>query len=58
MIDNLDGLHSIIDDSSFPDVTKKRLRELIALELSGRSQKDFRDYIAREVEAEDNGAAR
>lgn len=52
MIENLDGLNSIIDDSSFPEITKKRLKELIVLELTGRSQKDFRDFIERERRAE------
>lgn len=52
MIENLDGLNSIIDDSSFPEITKKRLKELIVLELTGRSQKDFRDFIEREQRVE------
>lgn len=52
MIENLDGLNSIIDDSSFPDHTKRRLKELILLELSGKTQKEFREFIALEALAD------
>jgi hypothetical protein len=45
MIENLDNLLTIIDDSSFPDKTKRHLKTLIGLELSGKGQKEFRDFI-------------
>lgn len=57
MIENIDSLNSIIDDSTFPEVTKKRLKELIVLELTGRSQKDIRDFIAREISSEKGSEA-
>ena len=52
MIDNLDNLHSFIDDSGFPELTQKRLKALIALQLAGKGQKDFREFIAQEIEAQ------
>lgn len=55
MMDNLEKLHSFIEGSPFPDVTKRRLKNLLIMELSGRSQKDLRDFIAKEVSEEENG---
>ena len=51
-MDNLDRLHSFIDGSTFPDVTKRRLKHLLLMELSGRSQKDLREFIGKEVSDE------
>ncbi len=52
MIENLDNLLTIIDDSSFPEKTKERLKSLIGLELSGKGQKEFRDFIKQVVDSE------
>lgn len=57
MIENLDSLNSIIEDSSFPEKTKKRLKELVVYELTGRSQKDFRDFIATQIQDENKNDA-
>ena len=45
MIEKLESLLQIIEDSSFPEKTKQHLKALIGLELSGKGQKEFRDFV-------------